>query len=93
MHAGDTTPSAPAFQVALWEVVQEPTIPEGPLPFNLFAGAFRANYPNEAESPEYVQLAQKYVQSLTGDDSIFGEELSQFHCAGVRAVATTGRGG
>ena len=79
--------SAPAFQAALWEVVHEPTIPEGPLPFNLFAGAFRANYPNEADSPEFVQLAQKYVQSLTGDDAIFGEAQAT---TGMELVRLTG---
>ena len=65
--------NAPAFQAALWEIVGEKNLPEGPMPFNLFAGDFRADYPNEAEAPEYVRTAQKYLQSLTGDDAPFRE--------------------
>ncbi|MGL6073919.1 MAG: hypothetical protein ACRC8S_07145 [Fimbriiglobus sp.] len=65
--------ASPAFQVALWEIISEPNVPEGPMPFHLFAGNFKANYPNEAESPEYVQKAQSYLQSLKGDDTPFRE--------------------
>jgi hypothetical protein len=67
----DPKVSSPAFQVALWKIVGETNVPEGPMPFNLFAGNFQASYPNEAESPEFVQLAQKYLQALTGDDAPF----------------------
>ncbi len=63
------------FQMALWEIAGETQVPEGPLPFNLFTGAFKANYPNEAEAPESVRTAQRYLQSLTGDDAPFREAV------------------
>ena len=62
----------PAFQIALWELVQERTVPEGPMPFNLYTGDFQANYPENAQAPAYVRLGQTYLQSLTGDNAIFG---------------------
>ena len=62
----------PAFQVALWELVQERDVPEGPMPFNLYTGDFQANYPNNNLAPAYVRLGQTYVQSLTGNPESFG---------------------
>ena len=67
----DNKVATAGFQVALWELAGETQVPEGPLPFNLFTGAFKANYPNEAEAPEYVRTGQRYLQSLTGDDAPF----------------------
>lgn len=67
----DNKVATAGFQTALWELAGETQVPDGPLPFNLFTGAFKANYPNEAEAPEYVKTGQRYLQSLTGDDSSF----------------------
>ncbi len=60
----------PAFQIALWELIAEPDFPEGPVPFHLFGGSFRSPVP-WAESPDAVRRAQRYLESLTGDDSSF----------------------
>lgn len=76
-----------AFQTALWEVVAETDVPDGPMPFNLFAGTFKADYPNEAASPAFVKTAQKYVQSLTGDDAAFSDNPE---LAGRELVRLTG---
>jgi hypothetical protein len=59
-----------AFQVALWELNQEPQPQKGPVAFDLFAGEFQVNYPRE-EAPAFVRLAQDYLNSLTGDDTTF----------------------
>jgi len=67
----DNPVATAGFQAALWELAGETQVPDGPLPFNLFTGAFKANYPNEAEAPEYVRTGQRYLQSLTGDDAPF----------------------
>ena len=69
----DNKVATAGFQAALWELAGETEVPEGPLPFNLFTGAFKANYPVEAEAPEYVRTGQRYLQNLTGDDSPFRE--------------------
>ena len=61
----------PAFQIALWELVQERDVPEGPMPYNLYTGDFQANYPAKVEAPAYVRLGQTYVQSLTGNPESF----------------------
>ena len=60
-----------AFQAALWEVIYETEFPDVPAPFDLFTGNFRANYPNLEQSPPYVQQAQQYLKSLTGNDTAF----------------------
>ncbi len=71
----DNKVATAGFQVALWELANETQVPEGPLPFNLFTGSFKANYPNEAEAPESVRTGQRYLQSLTGDDAPFREAV------------------
>lgn len=76
-----------AFQTALWEVVSETEVPEGPMPFNLFDGTFKADYKNLADSPAFVQQAQKYVQSLTGNDTEFTNNPTM---AGLELVRLTG---
>ncbi len=63
---------AVAFQIALWEIIQETEPAEGPAKLDLFAGDFQANYP-KADAPAYVQTAQKYLDSLTGNDALFYE--------------------
>jgi hypothetical protein len=83
----DPNMSAAAFQTALWEVTQETEVPDGPMPFSLFTGTFKVNYPNLNESPAFVQRAQKYVQSLTGDDASFAESTV---LAGQTLVRLTG---
>jgi hypothetical protein len=68
----DNPTAAVAIQLALWEVLQEPDGPDGSAPkYDLFAGEFQANYPNLAQSPPSVQLAQQYLDSLTGNDQVF----------------------
>lgn len=59
-----------AFQVALWELTHESEPMDKAATFDLYAGEFQVNYPREA-SPEFVLLAQEYLNSLTGDDSIY----------------------
>ena len=59
-----------AFQVALWEIIQETEPAEGQAKLDLFAGDFQANYP-KADAPAYVLTAQKYLDSLTGDDAAY----------------------
>jgi hypothetical protein len=61
-----------AFQVALWEIIQETEPAEGGPKRDLFAGDFQANYP-KADAPAYVLTAQKYLDSLTGDDLLYYE--------------------
>jgi len=81
-------PDAPAaFQVAVWEVLNEQELPDGPMPLNLFTGSFLANYPREADAPPFVQLAQQYVTSLTGNDAPFFENPN---FAGLELVRLTG---
>ncbi|AWM37896.1 hypothetical protein GobsT_40420 [Gemmata obscuriglobus] len=58
---------AVAFQIALWEVIQEPEPAQGELKLDLFDGDFQANYP-KAEAPVYVTRAQEYLGTLTGKD-------------------------
>ncbi|MBN9118677.1 MAG: hypothetical protein J0I06_05895 [Planctomycetes bacterium] len=61
-----------ALQVALWEIIQESEPAEGEPKRDLFAGDFQANYPR-ADAPAYVLKAQQYLDSLTGDDSLYYE--------------------
>jgi hypothetical protein len=61
-----------ALQIALWEVIQESEPAEGNVKFDLFAGDFQADYPRD-QAPAYVLTAQKYLDSLVGDDDIFYE--------------------
>lgn len=58
---------AVAFQIALWEIVQETEPAEGELKLDLFAGDFQANYA-KADAPAYVTRAQEYLDTLTGHD-------------------------
>lgn len=87
-------PLAPlAFQAALWEVIHESEFPDVASPFDLFTGNFQANYPNLEQSPPYVQEAQRYVRSLTGDEittfyentAVAGKEL--VHMKGLATEA------
>jgi hypothetical protein len=59
-----------AFQLAFWELMQEPEPAMGPVKFDLFGGDFQADYPKDM-APAYVLQAQKYIESLTGDDSSY----------------------
>lgn len=61
---------AVAFQIALWELAQEPEPADGPAAFDLFGGEFRADYPRDS-APAFVTKAQEYLSALTGDDSSF----------------------
>ena len=60
---------AVAFQIALWEIIQESEPAEGDLKLDLFAGDFQANYP-KADAPAFVVKAQQYLDSLTGRDDV-----------------------
>lgn len=62
---------APAFQIALWELLREQEFPEGPKPFNLSTGTFRAALDDKEVTPAHVQRAQEYLDDLTGDDAPF----------------------
>lgn len=67
-----SNPDAPlAFQAALWEIIYEGELPANlepaKAPFSLSTGTFQANYPDLAAAPAYVQMAQTYLQELTGD--------------------------
>jgi hypothetical protein len=59
-----------AFQVALWELTHETEPMDRAVSFDLFAGDFQANYPKD-QAPEFVSLAQAYLDSLTGNDAIY----------------------
>jgi hypothetical protein len=59
---------AAAFQIALWEIIQESEPAEGEAKFDLFGGDFQANYPKN-EAPVAVNKAQDYLASLTGKDA------------------------
>jgi len=76
-----------AFQTAVWKVFEEKELPDGPMPLNMFTGTFQANYPREADAPPFVQLAQQYVTSLSGNDAVF-KESPDF--AGMELVRMTG---
>ena len=71
--------AAVAFQIALWEVINESQVPavDAPnanaAPFDLFTGNYKANYPALEQSPSYVQRAQQYLKGLTGNDATFYE--------------------
>lgn len=62
---------AVAFQIALWEIIQETEPAKDAVKFDLFAGDFQANYP-KADAPAYVLTAQKYLDSLTGTNEAQG---------------------
>jgi len=61
---------AVGFQIALWELIQESEPAEGAAKFDLFGGDFQADYPKD-QAPASVQKAQGYLNSLTGDDTLF----------------------
>lgn len=51
--------------------------PAVPAPgFSLFSGNFQADYPNLAQSPLFVQRAEGFLQSLTGNENIFWQNLA-----------------
>jgi hypothetical protein len=60
-----------AFQIALWEIIQETEPADGKAKLDLFAGDFQANYA-KADAPAFVTTAQKYLDSLTGTDEAQG---------------------
>jgi hypothetical protein len=85
-----------AFQIALWELICETDVPDGPMPFHLYTGTFRADYPEPTTAPAPVQLAQEYVQSLTGNDQPFydhplfgGSEIVRLDGLGTTTTLTT----
>ena len=65
--------AAPAFQLALWELMLETGAPDAPTPYDLNTGSFQTNFLKTDSAPAYVAQAQKYLQSLTGDDAVFSE--------------------
>ena len=86
----DPAAVAPAFQTALWELVGESEMPDGPMPFSLYTGGFQVAYQNEKDAPLYVKSAQGYLQSLTGDDTSF---TSNPELAGMELVRLSGTKG
>ncbi|MCI0703503.1 MAG: hypothetical protein L0241_20680 [Planctomycetia bacterium] len=62
-----------AFQLALWELIQETEPAEGEPKLDLFAGDFQADYSNCEEPPAFVLRAQEYLDSLTGDERVYYE--------------------
>jgi hypothetical protein len=63
---------ARAFQIALWEIIHEPSwAADKPAPLDLNSGSFTAA--KVQDDPATVSLAQDYVQSLTGNDNLFYE--------------------
>jgi hypothetical protein len=86
----DPAAVAPAFQTALWELVAESDMQDGPMPFSLYTGGFQVAYQNEKDAPLYVKSAQGYLQSLTGDDSSF---TSNPELAGMELVRLSGTKG
>ncbi len=79
-----TGEDAAAFQVALWEIVQESEPRDAPPKLDLFAGDFQADYPR-ATAPGFVLKAELYLDSLTGNDNLYyenpdlrGRELIRF---------------
>jgi hypothetical protein len=71
--------NARAFQAALWELAFETRLPLGADAaqnrFSLGTGTFQSDYPAPAEAPAFAGVAEQYLQSLTGDDSIFSTAL------------------
>ncbi|HEV3384952.1 MAG TPA: hypothetical protein VG097_09050 [Gemmata sp.] len=61
-----------AMQLALWELTEEAEPMDREVSLNAFAGTFQVTYPKD-QAPAYVTLAQTYLDSLTGDDSIYYE--------------------
>jgi hypothetical protein len=62
------------FQVAIWEIVQETEPADAPATLDLFAGDFQANYPPD-DAPLFVRRAQVFLDSLTGDETVFFENV------------------
>ena len=83
----DSAVAAPAFQLALYEIVAETKVPDAPSPFGLNSGTFRTNFPKADATPEYAIRAQKYLDSLTGNDASFAENPD---LAGQELVRLTG---
>lgn len=86
---------ARAFQIALWEVINEgelpvdKTIPAQATPFDLMKGTFQADYPALDQSPVYVQRAQAMLQPLTGNENLF---YGNSGLAGYQLVRMNGLG-
>lgn len=63
---------AVAFQIALWELIQESEPADGAARFDLFGGDFQADYPQDA-APASVLKAQEYLNTLSGNDALYYE--------------------
>ena len=67
--------AAKAFQVALWEITYETVLPPGfdagKAKFDLATGTFQSDYPAGTPAPQFVTVAQDYLKSLTGDDTVY----------------------
>lgn len=70
MRNGVNADEAVGFQLALWELIEESEPAEGEAKFDLFGGDFQANYPKD-QAPASALKAQEYLNSLTGDDSVY----------------------
>ena len=83
-----------AFQVAVWEVIQEPDLPGGLAPnYDLFGGQFKSSAKNLESAPAFVQDAQKFVTALNGDESRFGSVDSLRRMDLVRLTGVAGADG
>lgn len=66
--------AAAAFQVALWEIIHESELPAAPDDrFSLFGGTFRAGAPALEAAPKHVQVAEGYLNFLTGNNTPYYE--------------------
>ena len=67
-------PAAPV--TTIWGIPVGPAPQAQPgSPFSLFGGNFQADYPAVAQAPPFVQRAEQYLQSLTGNDNLFWQNL------------------
>jgi hypothetical protein len=62
-----------AFQIALWELIQETEPADGEPKLDLFAGDFQADYSNCEDPPAFVLKAQEFLDSLNGDERAYYE--------------------
>ena len=84
-----------AFQIALWEIIHETQLPATKAaPFDLTTGNFQADYPNLAAAPAFVQVAQDYLKSLTGNENLFYENpgLAGMELIRLKGLAGAGAG-
>lgn len=57
-----------------------------PPPFSLITGNFQADYPDLAQAPVFVQRAEGYLQSLTGDENLFWQTLAGRELVRLKAL-------